>query len=118
MHHQLLHQCSLPHGAAASAPDDAASAATSVQPSMPHSAAVRASELPKQALDQARHAHQLLADVGADETQIEALSSNPEILSCATELKKLKNCINSPKRQCSSTDICTGTVCSFVCQYG
>ena len=44
---------------------------------------------PKQALDQARQAHRLLADVGLDETQIEALSSSPEILSCATELKKL-----------------------------
>ena len=105
-------QLSLPHSAAASESDEAVSAATPVQPSMPHSAAARASELPSQALDQARQAHQLLADAGADKSQIEALSSNQEILPCATELKI---CTNSPKRQCNLTDICTETVCSFVC---
>ena len=57
-------QLSLPHSAAASAPGDAASAATLVHPSTPHSAAVHASELPRQALDQARQVNQLLADVG------------------------------------------------------
>ena len=103
-------QLSLPHSAAASESDEAVSAATPVQPSMPHSAAARASE--SQALDQARQAHQLLADAGADKSQIEALSSNQEILPCATELKI---CTNSPKRQCNLTDICTETVCSFVC---
>ena len=40
--------------AAASALGDAASTATLVQPSMPHSAVARVSELPRQALDQAR----------------------------------------------------------------
>ena len=47
-------QLSLPYSAVASAPSDAALAATLMQPSMPHSAAVRASELPRQALDQTR----------------------------------------------------------------
>jgi len=50
-------QLSLPHSAAVSALDDAALATIPVQPSMLHSAAVRASELPKQALGQARQAH-------------------------------------------------------------
>ena len=117
MHHQLPTpvQLSLPHSAAISAPVDAASAATLVQPSMPHSAAVRASELPRHALDQARQVNQLLADVGTDETQIEASSRNPEILPCVPELKKLKKCAISSKRPCSLFDICTETVCSFVC---
>ena len=47
-------QLSLPHSAADSAPGDAASATTLVQPSMPHSVVAHASELPRQALDQAR----------------------------------------------------------------
>ena len=58
-------QLSLPHSATTSAPDDAALAATPVQPGMPHIATVRASDLPGQAHDQARQAHQVLADVGA-----------------------------------------------------
>ena len=61
-------QLSLPHSVAASAPGDAASTATLVQLSMPHSTVARASELPRQALDQARQVNQLLADVGIDET--------------------------------------------------
>ena len=108
-------QLSLPHSAAVSALGDAASAATLVQPRMPHNAVPRASELPRQALDQARQVNQLLADVGTDETQIEASSRNPEILPCVPELKKLKKCAISSKRQCSLSDICTETVCSFVC---
>ena len=47
-------QLSLPHSAAASAPSDAASAITLVQPSMSHSVVAHASELPRQALNQAR----------------------------------------------------------------
>ena len=108
-------QLSLPHSAAASAPGDAASAATPMQPSTPHSAAVRASELPRQALDQARQVNQLPADVGTSETQIEASSRSPEILPCVSELKKLKKCAFSSKRQCSLPSMCTETVCSFVC---
>ena len=104
-------QLSLPHSAAASALGDAASTATLVQPSMPHSAVACASELPRQALDQARQVNQLLADVGIDETQIEASSRNPEILPCVPKLKK---CAISSKRQCSLFDLCTKTVCSFV----
>ena len=50
-------QLNLPHNTTVSALDDAALATTPVQPSMLHSAAVRASELPKQALGQARQAH-------------------------------------------------------------
>ena len=76
-------------------------ATTSAQLSLPHSAAVSALELPKQALDQARQVNQLLADVGTNETQIEASSRNPEILPCVPELKKLKKCAFSSKRQCS-----------------
>nr|POE70263.1 putative disease resistance protein [Quercus suber] len=101
--------------AATSALGDAASAATVVLPSMPHSAASRASELPKQALNQGRQVNQLLADVGTNETQIEASSRNLEILPCVPELKKLKKCAISSKRQCSLSDICTEMVCSFVC---
>ena len=70
-------------------------------------------ELPRQALDQARQVNQLLADVATDETQIEASSRNLEILPCVPELKKLKKCAISSKRQCSLFDI--ETVCSFVC---
>ena len=109
LHHQLLHQCS--------------SACLTVQqlvhqvmqPSMPHSAAVHASELPRQALDQVRQVNQLPADVGTSETQIEAPSRSPEILPCVSELKKLKKCAFSSKRQCSLPHMCTKTVCSFVC---
>ena len=61
-------QLNLPHSVAASAPGDAASTATLVQPSMPHSTVARALELPRQALDQARQVNQLLVDVGIDET--------------------------------------------------
>ena len=108
-------QLSLPHSATVSAPGDVVSAVTLMQPSMPHSAAVSALELPKQALDQARQVNQLLVDVGTNETQIEASSRNPEILPCVPELKKLKKCAISSKRQCSLSDICTKMVCSFVC---
>ena len=52
---------------------------------MSHSAVARALELPRQALDQARQVNQLLANVGTDETQIEASSRNPEILPCVPE---------------------------------
>ena len=90
-------QLSLPHSAVASALGDEASAATLVQPSMPHSAVARVSELPRQALDQARQVNQLLADVEIDETQIEASSRNPEILPCVPELNKLKKCAISSK---------------------
>ena len=107
-------QLSLPHSAAASALGDAASTATLVQPSMPHSAVACASELPRQALEQARQVNQLLADVGIDETQIEASSRNPEILPCVPKLKKLKKCAISSKRQCSLSNICIEMVCSFV----
>ena len=78
---------------------------------MPHSAVVRASKLPRQALDQARQVNQLLADVATDETQIEASSRNLEILPCVPELKKLKKCAILSKQQCSLFDICTETVC-------
>ena len=62
-------QLSLPHSAAASAPGDLASIATLVQPKMPYSAVTRASKLPRQALDQGRQVNQLLADdVGTNET--------------------------------------------------
>ena len=54
-----------------------------------------------------RQVNQLLVDVGTDETQIEASSRNPE-------MKKLKKCAISSKRQCSLSDICTEMVCSFV----
>ena len=108
-------QLSLPHSAAASAPGVAASAATLMQSSMPHSATVRASELPRQALDQARQVNQLPADVGTSETQIEASSRSPEILPCVSKMKKLKKCAFSSKRQCSLPGMCTETVCSFVC---
>ncbi|KAK9998341.1 hypothetical protein SO802_017944 [Lithocarpus litseifolius] len=87
-------QLSLPHSAAASAPGDAASAATLVLPSMPHSAVARASERPRQALDQARQVNQLLADVGTYETQIEASSRNPKILPCVLELKNVQFHLN------------------------
>ena len=107
-------QLSLPHSAATSAPGDAASAATLVQPNMIHSAVARALELPSQALDQARQVNQLLANVGTNETQVEASSRNPEILPCVPKLKKLKKCAISSKRQCNLFDICTKTVCSFV----
>ena len=82
---------------------------------MSHSTVARASELPKQALDQARQVNQLLADVGIDETQIEASSRNPEILPFVQELNKLKKCAISSKRQCSLSNICIETVCSFLC---
>ena len=91
-------QLSLPHSAAASAPGDATSVATLVQSRRPHSAVARVSELPKQALNQTRQVNQLLADVGIDETQIEASSRNPKILPCVLELKKLKKCAISSKR--------------------
>ena len=81
---------------------------------MPHSAVVRASKLPRQALDQARQVNQLLVGVGTDETQIEASSRNLEILPCVPELKKLKKCAISSKRQCSLSNICIEMVCSFV----
>ena len=48
------------------------------------------------------------------ETQIEASSRNPKILPCVSKLKKLKKCAISSKRQCSLSNICTETVCSFV----
>ena len=105
---------SLPHSAATSAPGDIASATTLVQPSMPHSAVACASELPSQALDQARQVNQLLANVGTNETQIEASSRNPEILPCVPKLKQLKKYAISSKRQCSLFDLCTKTVCNFV----
>ena len=108
-------QLSLPHNAAASAPGDLASIATLVQPSMPHSAVARASKLPRQALDQGRQVNQLLVDVGINETQIEASRRNLEILPCVLELKKLKKCAISSKRQCSLSNIFTETVCSFDC---
>ena len=82
---------------------------------MPHSAVARALKLPKQALDQARQVNQLLVDEGTYETQIEASSRNLEILPSVPELKKLKKCAISSKRLCSLSDICTETVCSFVC---
>ena len=108
-------QLSLPHSAAASAPGDLASIATLVQPSMPHSAVARASKLPRQALDQGRQVNQLLVDVGINETQIEASRRNLEILPCVLELKKLKKCAISSKRQCSLSNIFTEMVCSFDC---
>ncbi|XP_030958408.1 uncharacterized protein LOC115980280 [Quercus lobata] len=118
VHHQLLHQCSsaclIPHSAAASAPGDAASAATLVQHSMPPSAAARASELPRHALDQARQENQLPDDTRTSETQIEASSRSPEILPCVSELKKLKSCNFSSKRQCSLPDVCTERCVVFV----
>ena len=49
---------------------------------MSHNAVARALELPRQALDQAIQVNQLLANVGTNETQIEASSRNPEILPC------------------------------------
>ena len=78
-------QLSLPHSAAASAPDGAASAATPEQPSLPHSATTSASKLPRQAPDQARQSHQVLDSARADETQIAALDNHQGIISCATE---------------------------------
>ena len=99
-------QLSLPHSAATSAPGGAASAATLVQHSMPSSAAARASELPRHALDQAKQENQLPDDTRTSETQIEA-SRSPEILPCVSELKKLKSCNFSSKRQCSLPDVCT-----------
>ena len=52
---------------------------------MSHSAVARALELPRQALDQAIQVNQLLANVGTNETQIEASSRNTEILPCVPE---------------------------------
>ena len=52
---------------------------------MSHSAVARALELPRQALDQAIQVNQLLANVGTNETQIEASSRNLEILPCVPE---------------------------------
>ena len=99
-------QLSLPRSAATSAPGDAASAATLVQHSMPPSAATRASELPRHALDQARQENQLPDYTRTSETQIGASSRSPEILPCVSELKKLKSCNFSSKRQCSLPDVC------------
>ena len=69
-------QLSLPHSAAASAPNQ-----------LPHSAATSASELPRQAPDQARQSHQVLDSAKAYETQIATLDNLQGIISCATELR-------------------------------
>ena len=105
----------MPHSEVASAPQGVASAATPEQLSMPHSAAASALVLPRQALDQARHLHQVRASTTIDETQIEASDKHQGFVSYGTEMKRLQKCISSPKRQCSLPDICTEMMCSLVC---
>ena len=61
---------------------------------MSHSAIARALELPRQALDQVIQVNQLLANVGTNETQIEASSRNPEILPCVPEFKEIEEMCN------------------------
>ena len=77
--------------------DGATSVTTPEQLKLPHSAATSAPEQPKQAPEQARLSHNVIASTGANYTKIEGLDNDQRIMSHATKSKQLKECTSLSK---------------------
>ncbi|KAF3943768.1 hypothetical protein CMV_029704 [Castanea mollissima] len=73
-------------------------AATPEQLRLQHSAAASAPEQHKHAPEQARQSDDAIASARVEDMQIEGLNEHQRIVSCVTQLKKLKNSTNLSKR--------------------
>ena len=80
----------------------ATSAATPAQLRLQHSAADSAPERHKHASEQARQSDDAIASARVANMKIEGLNDHQRIVSCVTQLKKLKHSTNMSKRQSRS----------------